>query len=392
MDPFVNVVPELHDRIFQHLEIKDFQAATQVSPKWNKTFEKSTTMMKKVKFNIGCPTELKKFEKIQVEKMIANLRRSYRNVLVNFTFDSPGYTLLCKVLECLIKLAPKLHELEFRYFLKLSLSQRSEKLFEKIDLSGLKILKVKKVTDRMTHKLLLQCGSLTKLDLKWSLENKNTLAYLNVPPATFPRLKSFLERNQSLEEIEMMEDEYQAFFKEDITEITMFKLKRLKIENWDDFSCAPEEVGRNLLKFLATQPCLEEFHIDGCPSNVIEHLLNKMPALKTLTIPALKNAVDLKLNLNENITDLCIPRNCTPENFEHIIRCVPNVTKLKLETLTKEKVDIIANNLPALQKLLFMGCSPSRINDQPLWALLWPHATTQRLPLKHTFGIYLLEK
>lgn len=53
MDPLVNILPELHDFLFQHFTSKDFQQTTQVTPLWNEKLGKSRVMMVKVKLKLG---------------------------------------------------------------------------------------------------------------------------------------------------------------------------------------------------------------------------------------------------------------------------------------------------------------------------------------------------
>lgn len=176
------------------------------------------------------------------------------------------------MMKYLVALSPTLQELNFQNLH--DLSNEDERILDHLDFSVLKVLKMTLVSSKVAEKLMSPCNSLSKLEFKL-----NGLQASDV-------LRSFLERNQSLREIIVDEIDYRAFFAEDISEITRFNLKVLKASSWSDLSSTPEDIEKNLLKFLTKQSrSLEEIQIKACSLNVTEHLFNKIPALKSLGIP-----------------------------------------------------------------------------------------------------------
>lgn len=82
MDPLTNVYPELHEFVIQHFNAADFREATEVSPNWKKTIEKSRGMMKKVKLELRSITDMGRFK---------GTTRCYENVAI-VDKNSKSYT------------------------------------------------------------------------------------------------------------------------------------------------------------------------------------------------------------------------------------------------------------------------------------------------------------
>lgn len=321
---------------------------TEVSPRWNEALGKSL-MMKKVKILIGSDIVLPDKKSEEMENVMNRSCRHYRNARLIFAMEFSFKRNSHKMIKYLVAMSPTLLELNVENLS--DLHEVDVKLFVNLDLSVLKVLKMNLVSRKAAEQLLLRCESLSKLEFK-----STGLRPSNV-------LRSFLERNQSLKEITLDEFEYRAFFAEDISEIANFELKVLKASNWLDLSVTPEVIERNLLKFLTKQlTSLENIQIKECSLNVIEHLFNKMPALKFLGIP-MHEVEDLKLNLNKNITELTIPNVIRPQNMEKILKNVPNLTKLKVYKLTDEILTIIQRNLPTLAEMSAFCYSPVRVSQ-----------------------------
>lgn len=350
MDPFVNIVPDLHDWILKHFSGKSFSEVTEVSPNWNKILGKSPVMMKTVKLVLND----KKINDWNFEKIIAKHSRRYQNVLLDLTYIDESRR------KCLTALIPTEIEIDF-------LGEPRGKWLYDIDLSKLEILKLRYVSEELVNELLSRCDQLTKLELNFSGSFQKDDSIVSIPI-----VKSFLERNQNLEDLKLDNPFGSIFFEEDVSDIVKFKLKRLKVKEWFLKASVPENIKRNFLKFLKLQSqSLEKLHIDYCNSNVIEHAFNEMPALTSLSTVFFILG-DAQLNLNERIAELTIEKFWLPETLTEVLRVVPNVTKLSSGKLTNEMLEIIASNLPQLRTLRFV--SSDIAVDDPVWASLWPYA------------------
>lgn len=372
MDPLINVLPELHDFIFLHFNTRHFKELTSVSPNWNKTIGKSRVMMKKVKLALSYM-----FDAFKDLKKITSTNRRYQNLeLTGRTSHFGGswatglqLRFCYKIWKCVASLSTTLLELEMRYFYYPP--PENDKILEAIDLSLLKVLKLEDVTVALTRKLLNRCVCLTKLRLK-CLVPDGTLSRPQEPIS----LRPFFEQNEKLEYLETNAiEDFNAFFKEDISEIARFRLKVLKLI--ETTMVVAEVNEQNLVKFLATQSqSLETLQISFGGSAVIEHIFNEMPALKSCifwNFPEVRRP--LQLNRNEKIVNLKIQHF---NIFEDITRAVPNLKKLCTPQLTKEKVEVIARNLPGLEALQFYSCSIME-DGQPVWTALWPHANQKTI-------------
>lgn len=382
MDPLVNVPLDLHDLLFQHLLGKDFSESTKVTPLWNESLSKSLVMMKSVKFEIKSSMIRNEKHVEEMEKGIMNTIRRYRNISVKLRCDLMKYVFQQTLLRYFSTLGPTLIKLEI--FLLNEWSLGTERSFDRVDLSRLKVLKLNHVTEELTNYLLGRCTSLVRLEIEFILRKG---ALFNSQP-TLPSLGTFFTRNRSLEILEMKGTEYyHAFFNEDISETVQFELRTLNINI--GLSC--ESLQRNFLKFLTKHSrCMENLTISKCGRNVIEHIFGKMSALKSLNIGGDLEFRDFTLNINENIVELKIPNIFIAEKFREIVQNAPNLTKLMTKELNSAKVEIIRSCLPELGTLLFHSCDS--LNDEPVWVSLWPHAAVRNIP-DEAFGmLYEVER
>lgn len=375
------VMPELHDLIFLHFSARDFREVTKVSPSWNETLEESRVMMKNVTLKLDSLDQLISFEKV--------CTRRYRSLLVGFMRDAWRCQIPCETLEFFVSLSSSLCELEINCFYKLS--SANEKLFDRIELSRLKVLKLNFVTEKLVDKLLSRCYSLTELKLDRIVERKY-ITEENLKPS-IPSWPSFLERNQRLEDLEFSGNAlYNALFEEDVSEMARFKLKHLRVDNYfKDLTMLPERYERNFLKFLGKQSSsLESLNIYFCRSNILEHAFNGMPALTSLKIIKCFGQENLSLRLNEKLLDLKVLCIDYLEGFERICRSVPNLTTFRTFRITSDIIKIIASNLPHLRTLVFLKCEVT--DSRPTFRSLWPHATARRILVGHGFYAWSIEK
>lgn len=368
MDPLDHILPELHNWIFRNFTAEDFKEITKISPNWNGSLENSSVMMKKVRLSFFAKPYINHWFILRNEQVkesrtvLNNSSRPYQNMFISFVFPIFDKELLHDLLKFLVALAPKLLKLELHGFTR-HINMENLNLLEEINFLKLKVLTLDNVQDEVLNTLLGRCRSLTKLTLK------NVDFRITINP--IPNLKSFFKRNEALSEIELgVGDVYfRIFFEEDHSEAVSFKLKRLEINNGVAPISNREVLERNLLKFLKTQSqSLETLEISACKSrDIIEHIFNKMPNLKSFRTYEKLKARHLHLKLNENIVDLGIWGEDF-KDFEKILSVVPKLTNLKLYELTKEKVEAIARKLPHLQVLVFWLGGP--IDGDPVWKLL----------------------
>lgn len=302
MNPFVKVVPEVHEMVFQHFSAKYFQEVTKVSPTWDEIFGRSPAIMRKVKLNY-CQASFSRVPKRIIE--LTSTRR-YRNVSLFFAFhrDSNRNEMFRRHLEYFASLGP-LTELSVDHFCSLSVPEE-KMLLEKIDFSELQVLLLRYNTSEVINEQLSRCNSLVKVEVAHlkSTDKKIYSREIYYRPS-IPSLIPFLERNHRLEEICLKGDGlYRVVFGSDISEKVHFRLKRLRIETNDIPELIPEHIERNFFKFLVKQSeSLENLCIHKCRSEVVEHVFNKMPSLTVLNINNFEPDY-LQLNLNTKIVEL----------------------------------------------------------------------------------------
>lgn len=359
--------------VFQHFDFKDFVQVTEVSPNWSEIIGQSLVMMRNVKLNMEV------LFRILDENPLKNFRsnRRYQNVFVGFLIHVPSDDQFRRLLEFLVELGP-LMSLKLRCVCMLSV-QKENLLLDKIDSSKMKVLELRFVAEDLcfVNELLNRCNSLTKINLTCAAKRGEfpiNPQQVLTPPSSIPSLIPFLERNQNLQELSLVGFEfYQLFFSNDISEIVRFKLKHLLIFGYT--SQLTEGTELNLLKFLVKQSqTLESLELETGQPDLIEHAFNKMPALTLLHCYFEFSADRLQLNRNENILEFGMFSTQNSEDFEKIIKFTPKVTGLSVLDLTAEKIEIISRNLPTLQRLQFETCE--RVNNKPVWTLLWPHRKT----------------
>lgn len=379
MDPFVHIFPDVYGFIVQHFTVEDFQEVTTVSPNWNEIIGNSTQMLKKVRLAFK--------HRDEIEKMIHNITRRYRNVSMKFEYGKKS-SKLAPCLKYVESVGPKLQKLSITCASEVDLSVADKQLLDIIDLSRLKVLSLVFVTEGISNKLLSRCNSLEKLKLsclEYNGPHRNTQLLV-------PCIEPFLGRNQDLLDLELSGYEFfKAFFEKDISQVVRFNLKSLKIFNALDLSLLPEDVEHNFVKFLEKQShSLESLKINACRNYVIEHVFNKMPALKSLRLELEFSVRDMKLKLNENIIDLSIREINILDDFEKLIRSVPRLTKLLTFELTAAKIEVISRDLPDLQALLFRESEIKA--DGPVWKVLWPYAIPSFIEVPDVFYAWLIEK
>lgn len=266
MDPLTHNVPDLHDFLLQHFTAGDFREITKVSPSWNEIIEKSPAMMRNVALH---------FDTSDIEGMIKNLSRCYRNVEVMLQFDVSERK-IDEIFEYIRVTSPKLLSLEMW---SIHRGNANEYIIDTFDLSKLKVLILSHFTEGVTSKILHRCHSLEKLELRGLRQNYDR------SPLFDPSFMSCLERNRCLKYFTLLGTQsFKMFFDRDISKIFDFRLRRFEVTNLN-INEIPANIEENFTKFLTRQAqSLEHLNIDACTSNVIEHVFNKMSALISLKI------------------------------------------------------------------------------------------------------------
>lgn len=370
MDPFVHIVPDLHDWIIQHCNRFDFKQMTTAAPSWNEILGNSKLIMEKIVLYLGHAKILTDDRMRQMEDVVAGTNRNYRNVLMDFLFDqSNSYHRSNKILSTLVNSRLVLTELQI-LSLELLLT-RHKIMFEEINLSELKVLKLCYVTRVLTDLLLSRCNNLTRLTLNY-VQERNCTSRCRSLPSLIP----FLERQECLKILELNGlTFYRVFFIHNINAFARFKLNHLRVyyKTCEEFP-DKKKIDQNFFEFLQKQSLnLVSIDINFSVPQVLEQIFNRMPLLKQLEIDKELNLSDIQnIESNETIIDLSFRTEdivCT----ETIIRAVPNLRKLRTFRLNRLKVEYIRKKLLYLRELQYKrakGC----------WRRLWPVAIPKRLP------------
>lgn len=350
MDPLERVSPDIHYLILQHLDVKDISEASTASSSWNQTIAESATCMRKIKISMKLWNSASGTKQQQTDDKIKVLQssvRPYRNICIVCRFD-------------------KFLSQEFWNFLKLSsetvteLNIKSIKLDtpSKIELPKLEILKLTYVPKDIRNVLLASSRSIKKLKIKL----ESPLIWNEGPRSdeeSLDSVKSLLERNQTLEDLDLCgPEQYSSFFTEDFSGIVRFQLKSLKVKTAMRLSRISERNEQNFINFLATQSnCLESFFIDVCRRNVIQFVFNRMPALTSVHFDVMimndYQVKELNLKLNERIVDLRIPYINHQQDIKEFLSVAPNLVSLFVAHLSHETMELIARNLKNLKTLKY---------------------------------------
>lgn len=350
MDPLLTLSPDIHYLVFQHFDYKDVLEGSAVSKNWNEIISACPVCMSKLRFSMKVWRFSAGTKEAQTEEKICVIKRStraYQDVSIVCRFDlnlSQEFWSWIQSLELTVT----------------DLKIKSTKLESPsaISLPHLQVLKLTYVATEVRNILLAACSSLRKLKLKTESPLK-WKERINCNPETFTCIKSFLERNQQLDDLELHgSQQYHSFFIHDFSDVIRFHLTRLKIKTSMRLSLLSEEAERNFMKFVATQSrSLQSFFIDGCRPYVLQHVFNKMPALTTIHIDLMFmnefKVKELNLQLNENIRDLKIPYCNKPQDIREFLAIAPNIDSLFIAHLTHDTVEFIARNMKNLKKLKF---------------------------------------
>lgn len=375
MDPLVCLLPELHDRIFQHISVEDFKKATTVSPNWNEVVGKSRAMMKKVKLVLR-----KGLKKEESKDVIERISRCYQALdvdfvcLIHFSKHSHKFELDISptVWKFVVDVSPTLSELEISNCCS-NLSVENETFFSDIKLPFGWVLKLSDVAEKIVNALLRKSESVVYLNLsavRRDGEFPQTSSFTKLASG----FKSFLKQNQSLEDLTVADsDTLEAIFGEDISEIGSFELKHQRIDSELDAEKLSERLEQNLVKFLEKHALsLKKLEISVGKPHVIEQIFNKMSALTSLSFLENLQTSNVQLNKNENIVELDIQKVDDFIDFHRVIRVVPRLTKLLKPFPTQDEIKSIAKHLPELNKLTFLRKYYNK--DELDFSPLGPHA------------------
>lgn len=346
MDPLIKVPEELHDLIFQHLNVLQ---ASEISISWYNSVAASRECMKNVKLKYDVPYEdfdmcekkadcyiglvktPRKYKSIQINchrclsfsnlcwKLVSNQERMIE-------FDINNMILKGTVAEIML---PNLERLQVRN----KMSSQSISLFGRFKNSK----------------------NIKKLELI-SIETAFTETLQNVS------LIENLQIHQNLVELRLSSNIFDILFRSDVAATLKFKLKVLQIHT--ELRChimERQDIDRNFNKFLLTQrECLESISLPRVRQFYSKALLHTIfNDLKALKVVCLSNRhfedgdhePFLLQTKNTNIKKLSFGYQWQPIAIMELLTAAPNVVELKVDVITKEIINFAAKNLKKLKRL-----------------------------------------
>lgn len=358
MDPFSNILQEVHHFVLQHLDVREVLGASEVSKQWSDCIGSSQVCMKKIKFVVKFqtiwisqqqPKQLTKRlgQTDEIIKLFQGIKRNYKNVEVDFKFDR---TLSIAFGEFLKEAG--------QFVTNLKVKNISEQL-PVLQYPKLEVLKLSGVPTSVRDDYLSNTSSLKKLILKADLPRSMPSRASNLDKDPLVCLQHFIKTNHSLVELEIHgAAHYVTFFKSDLSKAVNFRLNTLKVKNGMRLAHISEEYEKNLISFLATQSSsLKSVFIDVCRPAVIQHAFNKLPALTSLHLDVMfmisYEVKELKLHLNQRIVDLKISYISKESDIKEFLSLTPNLSSLFVGNLSHATTEYIARNMQHLEILKY---------------------------------------
>lgn len=346
MDPLHKVPEELHDLIFQHLNVL---MASEISISWYNSIAASRECMKHLKLKYDVPFE--DFELCEHKKdcynELVNTPRKYKSIQIN-CHRCLSFSSLCWKL---ISHQERMIDFDIKNMIL------KEPVAE-VTLPILESLKIRNKKSSQTINLLgrfKNSKNIKKLELI-SIVNETTEFLQNVS------LIEDLQIHQNLVELRLSSNIFDILFRTDVAATLKFKLKVLHIHT--ELRChvmEREDIDRNFNKFLLTQrECLESISLPRVRQFYSKALLHTIfNSLKALTIVCLSNRhfedgdhePFLMQTKNTNIKKLSFGYQWQPSAIMELLTAAPNVVELKVDVITKEIVNFVAKNMKKLKRL-----------------------------------------
>ncbi|CAO1415038.1 unnamed protein product [Diamesa serratosioi] len=346
MDPLNYIPEELHDLIFQHLNVLN---ASEVSTSWYKSIAASRECMKKLKLKFDVPFE--DFDicdkKVNCYFGIVNTPRKYKSIHFN-CHRCLSFSRLCWKLI--------LHQermIDFNInnmILKGTIAEAT--------LPNLENLKIKNRLSTQSISLLERfknSKNIKKLELI-SIETVFTGILQN------SSLIESLKIHENLVELRISSNIFDILFRTDVAATLKFKLKVLEIHT--ELRChiiEREDIDRNFNKFLLTQrDCLESISLPRIYQFYSKALLHTIfKDLKVINTVCFSNRhfedgdhESFSLHTkNTTIKKLTFGYQWQPNAIMELLTAAPNVVELKVDVITKELMKFVARNMTKLRRL-----------------------------------------
>ncbi|CAO1406744.1 unnamed protein product [Diamesa tonsa] len=345
MDPLLKVPEELHDLIFQHLDVLK---ASEISMFWYNSIAASRECMKhlKLKYDV-CSYDFEMCDhKQDCYTALVNTPRKYKSIQINCHRCSSFSNLCWK----LISNQERMIDLDIK---NMTLKEN----VAEVTFPNLESLKIRHHKSSQTINLFRKFRNskkLKKLELI-SMFKVNTDILQNA-------FIKDLQIHQNLVELRLSSNIFDILFQTDVAATLTFKLKVLQIHT--ELKChvmEREDIDINFNKFLLTQrECLESISLPRVRqfySKVLLHtIFNKLNALKIVCLSN-RHFEDgdhepfLMQTKNTNIKKLSFGYQWQPSAIIELLTAAPNVVELKVDVITKEIVNFVAKNMKKLKRL-----------------------------------------
>jgi hypothetical protein len=319
-DPFVHTPFDVHDFILQHLSTKDVKIASEVSQLWNKATGISLVSMSKLQLN----------PKLVDSELIIDEGSERRFVSLRWDSDKRDNEVEIQS-NALKKLSVELREIEI------------VRIPEAMQMENLEFPKLKKLSiswyasERTLEKTMnsLKCSQLEHLELNTS--GSDTII-------------AFLRQQLKLKHLTLSGGSQRIFSSDKVSSIQDLQLKSLNISDLPLWNMTTKQ---NLIEFLDTQSStLTRLSIVTADHDLLKKVLT-IPNIKCLEVSF--NSVDEVHGLTENLAVKSVKISASVSNVRCILRRLPNLSELFIDSLYSGMLLAIAQSAPKLKQLYFIS-------------------------------------
>jgi hypothetical protein len=319
-DPFVHTPFDVHDFILQHLTALDVKIASEVSQQWNEVIGFSLVTMSKLQLN------LKLLDSEHFSDQFSGRR------FISLRWDSDGEDNEVEVLRNALKeLSSELREIKI-----VSIPEAMQ--LENLEFSKLKKLSISwYASDETLEKTMssLKCPNLEHLELDAS--SSGTII-------------AFLRQQLKLKHLFLSGGSKNIFSSDEISSVQGLRLKTLSIS---DSTLLNMTAKQNLLDFLDSQSStLTRLSIVTADHDLLKKVL-ALPHIQCLKLNF--NSIDEVHDLIENSAVKRAEISASVANVCRILRHLPNLSELYIDSLYSGMLLAIAQSAPRLKQLFFVN-------------------------------------
>lgn len=372
-DPLISLHSDVFDLIFQHLSWSELASLSTVCRSWYQAIAESRACMKKVEVKISNsarPTNSYQRGSLNTLRNASRIQRHYQNITADFS-DQKKIQIL-KILKPACRLWRSVHLLNAR----LANENFASTFCDTVVL--LTLTRVKCIIN--TDDLIFTFPRLKELKLMSCNEkalkifrNCSGLQKLHVSSNTgCDEVTDILVNNAVLEDLSMCVPDFSKIFSAGIIEKVKFKLKKIAIESFKDFTA---EDKKSLKLLLETQSqSLEIVHLNPwCGTDIIETCW-RMEQLKDFSFNLHHREYDidwshlaLPINLTIQRINLCdVLKNEDASFYESIFKSTPNLKIYKSKCMQAEEFEILSSRCKKLQELYIEEFDISVLPTDPL--------------------------